>query len=322
MLLTPPTALAKYDIPMPVLDVLRSSAVRHVSIIGRRGPLQAAFTTKELRELTTLDGTSMLPLAPELLSAPTPYAKLTRTQSRLLRLLQQQQQQQRGTSSPYPGPSRTKTWSLDFFRSHTALAMEAPASNRPRPWLALTLAHTALDASARAVPTGVTPVQHTDLVVAALGHQGGPRRGVHRSLTRTPAHRARRAGAQRHKPHAVPRLRVWVGRDGRARLDAYAVTDTILADYHFGDGCADAREGLAAEYSEDALVADGVVDLESVAGEVEEGVRARRVVQYEQWKNVDAEEVRRGAGMDKERERIGWEEAHDFLTSTGAWLSP
>jgi adrenodoxin-NADP+ reductase len=111
MLLTPPAALEKYDIPEPVLDVLRRSAVRHVSIIGRRGPLQAAFTTKSCANSLSLDGTSMHPLAPELLGAPTPDAKLTRQQSRLMQLLQQQQQ--RGTSRP----SHTKSWSLDFFRS-------------------------------------------------------------------------------------------------------------------------------------------------------------------------------------------------------------
>ena len=40
--------------PESVLEILRSSAVRHVSILGRRGPLQAAFTNKELRERTSL----------------------------------------------------------------------------------------------------------------------------------------------------------------------------------------------------------------------------------------------------------------------------
>ena len=39
---------------------------------------------------------------------------------------------------------------------------------------------------------------------------------------------------------------------------------------------------------EDALVADNAVDLESVPGEV---VGARRVVQYDQWKMIDAEEA-------------------------------
>jgi len=139
--------------------------VRHVSIIGRRGPLQAAFTTKELRELTTLDGASMLPLAPELLVPTPPDAQLTRQQTRLLQLLQKHQQRPRGASGA------PKSWSLDFFRSPVALRL-APASGPHR--LALTLAHTALDASSRAIPTGTTSVQHTDLVVAALGHRADP----------------------------------------------------------------------------------------------------------------------------------------------------
>src|ERR1700741_464234 len=40
--------LAETDIPEPVLDVLRGSRVREVHVIGRRGPAQAKFTTKEL----------------------------------------------------------------------------------------------------------------------------------------------------------------------------------------------------------------------------------------------------------------------------------
>ncbi|KAH9032426.1 hypothetical protein EDB85DRAFT_2145547 [Lactarius pseudohatsudake] len=298
MLLTPPAVLAKYDVPSPVLDVLRRSAVRHVSIIGRRGPLQAAFTTKELRELTSLDGTSMLPLAPELLNSPTPDAKLTRQQSRLLQLLQRQQQ--RGT--PEPGPSRTKSWSLDFFRSPTALAT-APSSQR----LALTLAHTALDASARAVPTGVTSVQHTDLVVTALGHHSDPA-----AAYVDPALGHLRTGRGGRVLDAAGRALRAVYASGWAATGALA--DAILADCHFGE----AREAPAAEYSEDALV-DDAVDLESVPEEVVEGVRARHVVQYDQWKKIDAEEVRRCAEMDKERERMGWKEAHGFLTSTEAW---
>jgi ferredoxin--NADP+ reductase len=41
------------------LAALRSSKVREVHMIGRRGPAQAKFTTKELRELGELDGVSV-----------------------------------------------------------------------------------------------------------------------------------------------------------------------------------------------------------------------------------------------------------------------
>ena len=63
------------------------------------------------------------------------------------------------------------------------------------------------------------------------------------------------------------------------------------------------------------LVADDVVDLESVPGEVEEGVKSSRVVQYEQWKEIDGTETWCGVEASKERERMDWEERHRLFTS-------
>ena len=51
--------LSGTDIPEPVLDALKASKVREVHMIGRRGPAQAKFTTKELRELGELPGVSV-----------------------------------------------------------------------------------------------------------------------------------------------------------------------------------------------------------------------------------------------------------------------
>src|ERR1700760_3793031 len=51
-----PADLEHTDIPEPVMAALRESKVREVHVIGRRGPAQAKFTTKELRELGELDG--------------------------------------------------------------------------------------------------------------------------------------------------------------------------------------------------------------------------------------------------------------------------
>ena len=51
-----PSELEQTDIPEPVMDALRASKVREVHVIGRRGPAQAKFTTKELRELGELPG--------------------------------------------------------------------------------------------------------------------------------------------------------------------------------------------------------------------------------------------------------------------------
>ncbi len=49
-----PVELEQTDIPEPAMAALRASKVREVHVIGRRGPAQAKFTTKELRELGEL----------------------------------------------------------------------------------------------------------------------------------------------------------------------------------------------------------------------------------------------------------------------------
>lgn len=52
--------LAGTDAPQHVLDALAASPVEHVTIVGRRGPAQASFTTLELRELGQLAGATVL----------------------------------------------------------------------------------------------------------------------------------------------------------------------------------------------------------------------------------------------------------------------
>lgn len=57
ILTRPVDELASSDIAEHALEALSRSRVREVHIIGRRGPAQAKFTTKELRELTQLTDT-------------------------------------------------------------------------------------------------------------------------------------------------------------------------------------------------------------------------------------------------------------------------
>jgi len=48
--------LERTDVADHALEALRSSRVKEVVVLGRRGPAQAAFTSSELRELGSLDG--------------------------------------------------------------------------------------------------------------------------------------------------------------------------------------------------------------------------------------------------------------------------
>jgi hypothetical protein len=94
---------------------------------------------------------------------------------------------------------------------------------------------------------------HADPAVAVYYDSGHPRTG--------------RGCVGRHRPCAAPGLRIWAATDVRGVLvatlkDAYAVMDTILADYH-DDRHSTAAVPLESEaFSEDGLVADDV-DLES-----------------------------------------------------------
>jgi len=52
--------LEQTDMPRHVIEVLAASRVRRVSLLGRRGPAQAAFTNPELKELGNLDEAALV----------------------------------------------------------------------------------------------------------------------------------------------------------------------------------------------------------------------------------------------------------------------
>ncbi|BBX99706.1 FAD-dependent oxidoreductase [Mycobacterium seoulense] len=60
ILVTDPDMLGVTDIADHALDSLRPCGVEEVVILGRRGPLQTAFTTLELRELGDLEGVDVI----------------------------------------------------------------------------------------------------------------------------------------------------------------------------------------------------------------------------------------------------------------------
>ncbi|KLO33432.1 FAD-dependent oxidoreductase [Mycobacterium haemophilum] len=60
ILITDPDVLARTDIADHALESLRPRGIEEVVIVGRRGPLQTAFTTLELRELADLDGVDVI----------------------------------------------------------------------------------------------------------------------------------------------------------------------------------------------------------------------------------------------------------------------
>ena len=303
MLLSRPEHLRQYDIPERVLAHLAKSTVKHISIIGRRGPYEVAFTAKELRELLDLPGVVMESLPPEILQ-PKESIKPTRQQSRIVSLLQ------KGSKETPKGPGEDfKLWSLEFFRSPTG-AVPTPRSASSR--LVLSLAHTTLDANNKAVPTGATSTLPTDLIITSLGHRSEPTTHWYDPGLGHVRNVSGRVGDERGELLKNVYTSGWASTGAKGvlattMLDAYSVAQTLLSDAQYP--VPEAKSVMSEDVKE--------ADLDDLPEELEHGLESLRVITHDNWKLVDEEEVRRGAALGgKERERMDWDEVYRYLQST------
>jgi adrenodoxin-NADP+ reductase len=300
MLLASPEDLRRYDIPERVLTHLAKSAVKRVSIIGRRGPYEVAFTAKELRELLDLPGVVMDKIPPGILQ-PKEGLKPTRQQSRIVSLLQ------RGSKETSKGPSEDfKSWSLEFFRSPTGVA---PTPNPASSNLELCLSHTTLDPNNKAVPTGVTSILPTDLIITSLGHRSEPATHWYDPGLGHVRNVSGRVIDETGKVLKNVYTSGWASTGAKGILattmmNAYDVAQTLLSD-----ACSpvlEARLVMSEEVEE--------VALDELPEEVKGGLETSQVITHEAWKRIDEEEIRRGRAMSgKERERMGWNEVEQYL---------
>ncbi|KAF2034285.1 FAD/NAD(P)-binding domain-containing protein [Setomelanomma holmii] len=115
MLLTPVDALKTTDITEQAIQTLSESMVKSVRVVGRRGPLQAAFTVKEARELMHMPSVGFEPIDRSLY--PRAVKKLPRIQKRIGDVLL------KGTpSTPQESP---RSWALDFLKAPKAMHAQA-----------------------------------------------------------------------------------------------------------------------------------------------------------------------------------------------------
>uniref|UniRef100_A0A8C5VCQ9 NADPH:adrenodoxin oxidoreductase, mitochondrial n=1 Tax=Microcebus murinus TaxID=30608 RepID=A0A8C5VCQ9_MICMU len=144
ILLTPPEHLEKTDITKAALGVLRQSQVKTVWLVGRRGPLQVAFTIK----------------------IPRPRKRLTEL------LLQTATQKPRAEEAAHLA-SGSRAWGLRFFRSPQQV-LPSPDGRRVA---GIRLAVTRLEGvgeAIRAVPTGDMEDLPCGLVLSSIGYKSRP----------------------------------------------------------------------------------------------------------------------------------------------------
>lgn len=213
--------LSTTDVPGHVLEVLEGSAVEEVTMVGRRGPAQARFTTKELRELGELANADVVvdPADLELSEADQAEVGKDRTLRANLEVL-------RGWVGREP-EGRPRKLTLRFWlRPEAVLGVDAVTGLRTE--------RTRLEAG-RLVGTGETVDLPAEMVLRSVGYRGLPLPGL--PFDDTTGVVPHRAGRVLTESGPLPGVYVagWIKRGptgviGTNKSDAAETVATLLAD--------------------------------------------------------------------------------------------
>jgi ferredoxin/flavodoxin---NADP+ reductase len=151
--------LAHTDMPHHVLDELSGSMVTDIHILGRRGPAQASFTTKELRELGELADAAVVVHAEDLVLDP--VSEATSAQSKVIarNLEVLQEWSQRGVDE------RRRRIHMRFYARPAKLLGDSRVSG-------IVVERTRVDATGAAIGTGQFSTIPADLVIRSVGYRG------------------------------------------------------------------------------------------------------------------------------------------------------
>ena len=280
ILMRPLDDLRRSDIAEHALEALSRSKVREVHIIGRRGPVQAKFTTKELRELASLAGTVSTVEAGPLSLAETCRAELASTKSAAL---QKNLDVFRGLLGNVADESRRRIH-FRFLASPAALIGDARVTG-------VRLVRNRLSGepfNQSAVATEEAEDFPCGLVFRSIGYKGVALPGVPFDPVRG----------------VVPNTAGRISRDGAA-LPGLFVTGWLKRGPSgiIGTNRADSLETVAALLEDLAAMAPvHAAGLESVRPLLER--RAGRVVSLADWTAIDGAELERGSQAGKPREKF------------------
>ncbi len=153
------------DMPDHVLKVLGASAISDIHMVGRRGPAQAKFTTKELRELGELANADVVVDPAELVrdEASQVVVDTNKTVRRNLETLQE------WSTRPLQGRPR---------RVHLRFLLAPVAVHGAGRVEAVELERTALDGAGGVTNTGATVTLAAQLLLRSVGYRGLPLPGV------------------------------------------------------------------------------------------------------------------------------------------------
>ncbi len=157
--------LERTDTADAAIEAIVSSRVREIVVLGRRGPLEAAYTSPELAELGEMAGADVVVDAAEAAVAVPDDA--THMQRRSVEIVKEY-----ATRAP-SGPPRTVR--LRFLASPLELRGDGRVQEIV---VGLNRLEPGADGSMRAVATGETEVIECGLVLRSVGYRGTPLEGV------------------------------------------------------------------------------------------------------------------------------------------------
>ncbi|CAO3590287.1 unnamed protein product [Absidia cylindrospora] len=164
ILLSPIDELRKTDITEYALEALSKSRIKHVHVVGRRGPLQAAFTAKELREQLKLPGVQFNAdhdWIHDQIQQHQSFLSKRRPLKRLMSLLDQK---------PATTDNNDKSWNLKFLRSPMEILINSDASAVAGIRYEVNRLEGPVEKQ-RAVGTGEYETQECGLVLRSIGYK-------------------------------------------------------------------------------------------------------------------------------------------------------
>ncbi|MEJ2867074.1 FAD-dependent oxidoreductase [Actinomycetospora sp. OC33-EN08] len=219
-----------------------ASGVREVVVCGRRGPVEAAFTTTELRELDDIDGLTTV-VDPAQMPPAEGDADLVKGTRRNIEIL-------RGWAERGPDPDAPRRMEFRFLRSPLRVLGDSDDGPVTGVELAVNRLETSEDGRVRPVDTGERETVDCGLVFRAVGYKGMALPGVpfDEASGTIPHHEGRIDGRERE--YVVG----WIKRGptgiiGTNRKDANETVRGLLADLASGSR-ADATPPSAEEIEE------------------------------------------------------------------------
>jgi NADPH-dependent glutamate synthase beta subunit-like oxidoreductase len=215
------------DIVSHALDALDRSAIRTITIVGRRGPHQIAMTPKELGELGHLAAAAPLVEAADF-PPPEADASLEPGQRKSVSLL-------REFAATPPHPAKPRRLVFDFFARPVAIEGDGRAER-------LVVERTELGTDGTARGTGETYAVPAQLVISAIGYSTPPIDGV--PFDTRGGRFANEGGRVADRLFAVGWARRGpTGTIGTNRPDGYEVADLVAAA--MPPGTSDGRPGTS-----------------------------------------------------------------------------